>query len=290
MSRGAQLSLKQKIRSVTSTMHMTRAMEMVATARLQHLRKNLKNFYEYEREFSYLFEKIVSSIEDLSDVSDLISNGPISHVLLVVIAGDMGLCGAYNDNVIFESYRVADGLGKDFAGFYVIGSKAKSRMIFDGKQIFHSMAEMYSRPSYDDAQSFANELIKLYRNKNIIDSIEIIHGYSKNSLVQGVKREPFLPVKIDKHSKTSMYDYEPEASELLEIIMPQYFGARMYRIFLESRISEHNARQNAMRNATDNAKKLIEDLTLKYNKERQNYITQEVVEVTNGSEFLKGEN
>ncbi|MCL4407365.1 MAG: ATP synthase F1 subunit gamma [Thermotogae bacterium] len=263
-------------------------MEMVATARLQLFKKNLKNFYEYEKEFSSTFERISSSIEDIDEVKNFIWQETPSNVMIVVIAGDMGLCGSYNDDIVNASYDREKTLGKAFNSFYVIGSKVNKRMGFDGKKIRNSIIDMYSKPFYDDAQSLSNELIRIY-GKGEIDCIEIIHGYSKSSLIQSVKDEIFLPIKIDKKSQNISYDFEPSAEEMLKVIMPQYFGSKMYRILLESRISEQNARQNAMRNATENAKKLMDDFSLKYNKMRQFYITQEVIEITNSSESLKGE-
>ncbi len=288
MGRGIQLEIKRKIASVKSTMHMTRAMEMVATARLQLLKKNLRNFYEYEKALSSAFEKISSSIEDLDEVKNLIWRKVPSNAMIVVITGDMGLCGSYNDDIIEAAYDREKALGKTFDSFYVIGSKANKRMKFDGKKIRNSITNMYSKPFYDDAQSLSNELLRVYREGQI-DCIEIIHGYPKSSLIQSITDEIFLPIKIDKKSQNASYDFEPSAEEMFEIIMPQYFGSKMYRILLESKISEQNARQNAMRNATENAKKLIDDLSLKYNKMRQFYITQEVIEITNSSEGLKGE-
>ncbi|BBJ27842.1 ATP synthase F1 subunit gamma [Athalassotoga saccharophila] len=288
MGRGMQLEIKRKISSVKSTMHMTRAMEMVATARLQFLRKNLKNFYEYERTLSSVFERVTGSIEDLDEVKDLIWKEP-SKVMLVVITGDMGLCGTYNDEVIQKAYEREISLGKKFDSFYVIGSKAFRRMKYDGKRIKRSVLESYSRPFYDDAQSLSNELLRIYQ-KGEVDCVEIIHGYPKNSLIQEVKDEIFIPIKIEKKDHEKFYDFEPRPEEIFRMLVPQYFGSKIYRILLESRISEQNARQNAMRNATENAKKLIDDLTLQYNKIRQFYITQEVIEITNSAEVLKGEN
>lgn len=284
MGRGTEQLIKRKIKSVRSTMHITRAMEMVATAKLSKLRRMVKNFYEYEHEFSSLFERVLSAVEEFT--SDLIYKEEPKHVLLVVISGDMGLCGSYNNDVIEQGYKSAEKLGNKFAGFYAVGSRVKAKMTFDKKPVEYSLYNVYSTPSYDDAQSFANELVKIYLEKEV-DSIKIVHGYPKNSLVQMVKTEDFLPIKPIRGNRSYVYDYEPAPEELLEAILPQYLGTKMYRIMLESRIAEQNARQNAMRNATENAKDLVKDLTLKYNKARQAYITQEIIEVTNGSEALK---
>ncbi len=284
MGRGTEQFIKKKIKSVRSTMHITNAMEMVATAKLNKLKRMVKNFYDYEHEFSNLFERVLSAVEGFT--SDLIYKEEPKHVILVVISGDMGLCGSYNNDVIDQGYKSAEKLGDKFAGFYAVGTRVKARMAFDKKRVRYSKYNIYSMPSYDDAQSFANELAKIYLEKNV-DSIKIVHGYPKNSLIQMVKVEDFLPIKPIKRSENSVYDYEPEPEELLKAILPQYLGTKMYRIMLESRVAEQNARQNAMRNATENAKDLVKDLTLRYNKARQAYITQEIIEVTNGSEALK---
>ncbi len=287
MGRGTEQLIKKKIKSVSSTMHITRAMEMVATAKLNKLQRMVKNFYDYEKNFSDVFARVVGAASDFN--SPLIYKKEPKKTLLVVFTGDMGLCGSYNNDVIDYSYKFADKLGEKFAGFYVIGSRAKSRMSFDKRKIRYSVVNAYGTPSYDDAQSFANELVDIYLSKEDVDSIKIVQGYSKNPLVQLVKVEDFLPIKPIKNSNnsTSVYDYEPQPSELLNEILPQYLGTRMFRIMLEARVAEQNARQNAMRNATENAKELVKDLTLKYNKARQAYITQEIIEVTNGSEALK---
>ncbi len=285
MGRGTEQLIKKKIRSVTSTMHITRAMEMVATAKLQQLQRMVRNFYDYEREFSEIFTRVISSAEGFS--SDLVYKEKPSNTLIVIVAGDMGLSGSYNGDVIVEGYRRANELGESFAGFYAVGSKVRSRMAFDGMKIRASITGMYDRPSYDDSQSLANEFIKLFREEEI-DSVEIVHGYSKSALVQRVKNDLFLPVMpVEGFENKIVYDYEPEPEELLNAILPQYLATKMYRMLLESRVSEQQARQNAMRNATKNAKDLIEDLTLGYNKARQASITQEIIEVTNGSEALK---
>ena len=287
MGRGTEQLIKKKIKSVSSTMHITRAMEMVATAKLNKFQRIVKNFYDYEKHFSELFEKIVAAAEDFT--SPLLYKEEPKKVLVVVLTGDMGLCGAYNNDVIDFSYKVADELGEKFAGFYAIGARAKSRMKFDKKKVLYSVTNSYVTPSYEDAQSFANELVNIFSEGRKIDGIKIVEGYPKNPLIQLVRVEDFLPIRPFNVSKKvkAVYDYEPEPSELLNAILPQYLGTKMFRIMLEARIAEQNARQNAMRNATENAKELVKDLTLKYNKARQAYITQEIIEVTNGSEALK---
>ncbi|WP_036221453.1 ATP synthase F1 subunit gamma [Mesoaciditoga lauensis] len=287
MGRGTEQLIKKKIKSVSSTMHITRAMEMVATAKLNKLQRMVKNFYDYEKNFSDIFARVVGATTDFN--SPLLYKEEPKKTLVVVFSGDMGLCGAYNNDVIDFSYKIAEDLKEKFAGFYVVGARAKSRMAFDKKKVRYSITNVYGTPSYDDAQSFANELANIYLNEEDVDSIKIVQGYPKNPLIQLVKVEDFLPIKPVKASNNvnSVYDYEPEPTELLNAILPQYMGIKMFRIMIEARIAEQNARQNAMRNATENAKELVKDLTLKYNKARQAYITQEIIEVTNGSEALK---
>ncbi len=287
MGRGTEQLIKKKIRSVTSTMHITKAMEMVATAKLNKLQRIVKNFYDYEKHFSELFENVVAAADDFT--SPLLFKEEPKNVLVVVLTGDMGLCGAYNNDVIDFAYKTEDELRERFAGFYAVGARAKSRMAFDKKKVLYSITNSYVTPSYENAQSFANELVNIYMENKNVDGIKIVEGYPKNALIQRVRAEDFLPIKPFKVSKKvrAVYDYEPVPSELLSAILPQYLGTKMFRIMLESRIAEQNARQNAMRNATENAKELVKDLTLKYNKARQAYITQEIIEVTNGSEALK---
>ena len=284
MGRGTEQLIKSKIRSISSTMHITRAMEMVATAKLNKLQRMVKNFYDYEHAFSELFSRVISTTEEFT--SGLIYKKEPKRTLVVVLAGDMGLCGSYNNDVIDVGYKVAHDLDEKFAGFYPVGARVKSRMLFDEKNVNRSLINVYSTPSYSDVQSFANELTNIYV-KEEVDSVKIVHGYPKNPLIQLVKVEEFLPIKPVKIKENAIYDYEPKAEELLKAILPQYLGTKMYRIMLESRVAEQSSRQNAMRNATENAKELVKDLTLKYNKARQTYITQEIIEVTNGSEALK---
>jgi len=226
----------------------------------------------------------------------------VSNVGLLLIAGDRGLAGAFNSNIVRRG--VAAGREHDSAGrkpvYFASGRRPASSLSFRGLEPAASFTGFTDRPSYADARRIAERLIAAYVDEEV-DQVEIFYNGYISPLSQVIRRETLLPLQqatvLDEDSdeddtdrgedrQRALVDYEPEPEEILKRLVPDYVEISIYRALLESTASEHGARMTAMRNASDNASTLIDDLTLQMNRARQAEITQEIMEVVAGAEGL----
>lgn len=278
MSRGKLRILKQRRASTQSTMKITKAMEMVAAAKANKTVKEIVALKDY----AYYAEKIMKKI---APVKDNIYTSNKEGTLIVVITPDMGLCGAFP----MEITKVANGLAnktKDFIGFYNIGVKGEIELKQTGDLLL-SRTKLYEVPKQEDAEYILDDILDIVENKNI-GRVKVVYGAFKNVLIQKPEVIDLLPINFEG-STDPRFEYEPDSKELFEEAAYLYLLSKMYLIIYENKISELYARKNAMRNATDNAKNLIEKLTLAYNKARQASITQELIEIVNGAQALQEE-
>ncbi|KLO23194.1 ATP synthase F1 subunit gamma [Marinitoga sp. 1197] len=278
MSRGKLRVLKQRRASTQSTMKITKAMEMVAAAKANKVVKEISSLKDY----AHYSEKIMKKI---APVEDSIYTSKKEGTLIVVITPDMGLCGAFP----MELTKAANDLANktdDFIGFYNIGSKGEIELKQTGNLLL-SRTKLYDVPKQEDAEYILDDIIDIIEDKNI-GKVKVVYGAFKNALIQKPEVVELLPVNFEG-SMDPRFEYEPDSKELFEEAAYLYLLSKMYLIIYENKISELYARKNAMRNATDNAKNLIEKLTLAYNKARQASITQELIEIVNGAQALQEE-
>jgi len=278
MSRGKLRILKQRRASTQSTMKITKAMEMVAAAKANKTVKEITALKDY----AYYAEKIMKKI---APVKDSIYTSNKEGTLIVVITPDMGLCGAFP----MEITKVANGLAnktEDFIGFYNIGVKGEIELKQTGNLLL-SRTKLYEVPKQEDAEYILDDILDIIENKDI-GRVKVVYGAFKNVLVQKPEVTDLLPINFEG-STDPRFEYEPDSKELFEEAAYLYLLSKMYLIIYENKISELYARKNAMHNATDNAKNLIEKLTLAYNKARQASITQELIEIVNGAQALQEE-
>ncbi|WGS64109.1 ATP synthase F1 subunit gamma [Marinitoga aeolica] len=278
MSRGKLRILKQRRASTQSTMKITKAMEMVAAAKANKIVKEITALKDY----AHYAEKIIKKI---SPVEDSIYTSNNKGTLIVVITPDMGLCGAFP----IELSKMAIDLSnktKDFVGFYNIGSKGEIELKQTGNLLL-SRTKLYDVPKQEDAEYILDDIIDIIESKNI-GKVKVVYGAFKNALVQKPEVVDLLPISFEG-AMDPRVEYEPDSKELFEEAAYLYLLSKMYLIIYENKISELYARKNAMHNATDNAKNLIEKLTLAYNKARQASITQELIEIVNGAQALQEE-
>ncbi|KLO24503.1 MULTISPECIES: ATP synthase F1 subunit gamma [unclassified Marinitoga] len=278
MSRGKLRILKQRRASTQSTMKITKAMEMVAAAKANKVVKEISSLKDY----AHYSEKIMKKI---APVEDSIYTSKKEGTLIVVITPDMGLCGAFP----MELTKVANDLANktdDFIGFYNIGSKGEIELKQTGNLLL-SRTKLYDVPKQEDAEYILDDIIDIIEDKNI-GKVKVVYGAFKNALIQKPEVVELLPINFEG-SMDPRFEYEPDSKELFEEAAYLYLLSKMYLIIYENKISELYARKNAMRNATDNAKNLIEKLTLAYNKARQASITQELIEIVNGAQALQEE-
>jgi len=287
LSRGKLQTVKRRISSTISTMHITRAMEMVARAKVQKTEKIWANYRRFSQKYLNVFYKIISWGE-ISNPILKVDEQPLKKTAILLISSDMGLCGSYSSEVIRMAEIEAHKLGERFKGYFVVGLKASNYFKYQGIKMLRFWEKLYDIPNYDISQLIVDEILDHF-DKGEIDSLKIVYTKKVSTLAQVPKIVDFIPISVEKGEVTSEkeYEFEPEPQELFKRFIPEFLSARLLDYLMEAKVSELYARQNSMKNATENAEDIIENLTLQYNKLRQASITQEIIEIVNGSEALK---
>lgn len=278
--------IKRRIRSVSNTKQITKAMELVSSAKLRRAREKLEKTRPY-------FNTILRSIQDI-----LASSSGINHPFLVrreikksayiVITADRGLAGAYNNNVIREAVdNIKD---KDNAVIITVGSKGRdffNRRGYDVKGEFLNISE---KPSFSDAKNIGKLVVELFKDGEV-DEVNLVYTHFNSTISYEPKLLKLLPAEgieaEEKNKKATLIEYEPSPESVLDYLIPKYIESAIYGALIESSASEQAARRVAMENATDNAEEMIEDLKLSFNRARQASITQEISEIVGGAEALK---
>ncbi len=289
--------VRTRIASVSSTQQITSAMKMVSAAKFRRAQNAIIGMRPYADQLS----EIVDDIDTGGDVlTPYHAVRPLRSVLLVVITSNKGLCGAFNSNVIKQANARIDHYRQQLPAdgtLHVMSiGKKSSEMLGRRKDItLSAYDDLLDGTTFDCVAELADSVMKQFEDKKI-DLVEIVYNRFKNSLVQILSTEQWLPVvpkdskdsNALKDSKTNDYIYEPSKEEIVRSMVPLTLRSNFYRMILDSLASEHGARMNAMQKATDNATELLKDLRLTYNKARQAAITNEIIEIVSGSEALKG--
>jgi F-type H+-transporting ATPase subunit gamma len=302
--------VKNRIASVKNVGKITRAMEMVAAARLRRAEQRIENLRPYARHLRQMTRNVAEAAgTEARNVAVLQEHDEVRAVGILLVTGDRGLAGSFNSQIIREGLRLARefrGDGKDVS-FSVVGRRGASSMSFRGEELRGEYTGFTDRPAFADARHIAEELIAGYVDEEI-DRVELIYNRYVSPLTQYVRRQTLLPIQqaevfgegveeltpegpdldeelAEAHRK-ALWVYEPEPEELLAELIPEYAQLSVFRALLESTASEHGARMTAMRNAAENAQDMIGDLTLEMNRVRQAEITQEILEVVSGAEAL----
>lgn len=284
--------IKLRIKGVKSTQQITKAMKMVAAAKLRRATEAILNARPYSKRISTLLSHLVT--EDDRNSNPLFSEREVKNVAIVVVTADRGLCGAFNTNIIKEASRFIEEdvkrTGKDYK-LYCLGKKGSDYFGKRNYNIGKSFPGLFSHLNYATAQNLVDELIKNYLDGSI-DKVILIFNEFKSIIQQKIVVEQFLPIaapESDKFEKleSSNYIYEPDQKSIFNYLVPKHLKAQMWRVLLESNASEFAARMTAMDNATTNAKELIRTLSLTYNSKRQAAITTEILEIVSGANALK---
>lgn len=277
--------IKTRIQSVKSTQKITSAMKMVSSAKLRKAEKTIENFYPYEEQLNKLLTNFLSDEEDI--ISSLTVTRDVNRVAIVVFSSNSSLCGSFNSNVnkllnqVLSTYKFLD---KEDIIIYPVGKKVSQACAKLGFQPAGNYEEMAHKPTYEEAVELGNELIRQFDEKTI-DRVEIIYHHFKNKGSQILKNETFLPIQLKKHSKGEQkldYIVEPSREVIMNELIPKVLRLRLYTALLDSNASEHAARTMAMQTATDNATDLLQELSLLYNKSRQQAITNELLDIMGG--------
>ncbi len=285
-------SIRRRIVSVKNTQKITKAMKLVAAARLRKAQQRAQDLRPYARKVSEVLSNVAAALGDMGDnTPPLLREREVKSSLLLVLTSDRGLAGAYNANVQRAADRrireVQDEIGP--TGQVVlatIGKKGRDYLRRRGLEITHDFSGAYEGGATRAAE-IARQLIDEF-NEGRIDRVEVIYTEFKSAMSQKVTIEQLMPVQPAEGADSGEFIYEPDRTALLERLLPMYVETMLYRAMLESVASEHGARMTAMDSATKNAKEMIASLTLQYNRARQAAITKELMEIIGGAEALKG--
>jgi F-type H+-transporting ATPase subunit gamma len=300
-----QRDVKDRIGSVKNIQKITRAMEMVAAARLRKAEQRIEALRPYADAIRRMTRQAAEDAGDLPRLPILEEHENVSAVGVLLVTGDRGLAGAFNSSIVragTSSGRQHERDGRRVV-YFASGRKGASSINFRGLELGDSFTGFTDRPAYADARRIAERLIAAYVDGDV-DQVDIFYNRYYSAMTQEVTQETLLPLQRatllegdedeepddgeeDQH-KRALVEYEPDPEQILGRLVPDYVEISIYRALLESTASEHGARMTAMRNASDNAKTLIDDLTLEMNRARQAEITQEIMEVVAGAEGLAG--
>jgi len=276
------LDIRRRIRSVKSTQQITRAMKMVAAARLRRAQDGIFNARPYANQMLALLERLAARTEQRAH--PLLAVRPVERILLVLITADRGLCGAFNANLIRAAQKYLGEHGDKEVSIMAIGRKGRDAF---RKQPYTMVAEhinLFGHLQFSQAQQIAKEIIDLYTEQKV-DAVDFLYNEFKSILTQRVRVERYLPVKpLEPSAGEALieYIYEQPPAQIFNTLLPRYVETEVYRALLESQAAELAAKMTAMDAATNNASELIDSLTLHLNRVRQAAITREIIEVVSG--------
>lgn len=281
---------RTRISSVKNTRQVTSAMKMVSSAKLRKAQNILNTFLPFTIKQQELLSNLVRGVEKES-LGEYFKETSVEKVLLIVVAGNRGLAGAFNSNVIKEAEQLISDykLEGKAVDLLTIGKKAYQILCKGHNVILHS-EDSYGEDTYPKVAKIANNVIDRFLN-NEYQKVEFIYNHAVSAGSQRVMRESFLPISTSQGNGGNVdveidYIYEPNKNEIMEVLIPQILRAQFYKVILDSETAEHAARMIAMNKATDNAGELLKELNLQYNKARQSAITNEILEIVSGAEAL----
>lgn len=280
--------IKRRIKSVKSTEHITNAMKLVSAAKLRRAKAIFEKTNQY---FGFVTESIEEIFNSNAEVplDYLEGNREVNTSCYIVVTSSRGLCGSFNANVIKEASNLI-ACDPEEPVIVAVGTKGRDFFLKKGYRI----EEAYMRPpeniAFIETHEISKPIIEMYNNKEI-DEVVLVYTSFVSSMEQKVKTVTLLPFAIEKNplvpKLAKQVEYEPSVEEVFNYLVPKYVEIMIYRAIVESATCEHAARRMAMDSATDNAREMIADLTLNFNRARQSAITQEISEIVGGSEALK---
>ncbi len=286
--------VRNRIVSVGSTMQITSAMKMVSAAKLKRAQDAITQMRPYANKLQEILQNVSSSLDNSENM--YARAGAPKHILLVVISSNRGLAGGFNANVIKKAWSL---IKNEYAGQSVsvitIGKKAndafkRTDYNIHGTDLPHGLNEVFDKLTYDTVAPIAEKIMGTFVNKQF-DKIVLVYNQFKNAAVQIVQAEQLLPVVATTtpgSTNTTDYIFEPSKEFIVSDLIPRSLKTQFYKALLDSHASEHGARMTAMHKATDNAKDMLRDLKISYNKARQTAITTEILEIVAGAEALNG--
>jgi len=281
--------IRRRIRSVESTQKITRAMKLVAAAKLRRAQERILSARPYAVKMAELLSSLVRRAE--SEAHPLLVRRPAARKRLVIVTADKGLCGAFNSNILRASLGFLREQGEASVTLVVVGKKARDFYRRRPYEIKSEMLGFFDRLAYEHAQELAGGLMQEYLAGEV-DEVHLMYNEFRSVAVQRVKREQLLPIEPASAAEGQGdaggdYIYEPSPEAILAALLPRHVTTQVYRALMESVAGEYGARMTAMEAATKNAKEMIGVLTIQYNKARQERITKELLDIVGGAEALR---
>jgi F-type H+-transporting ATPase subunit gamma len=285
--------LKKRIKSVKSTQKITKAMKMVAAAKLRKAQENAEKGRPYSQKMQNIILNLTNSINDPQNAPKLlVGNGQDKTYLCLVLTADRGLCGGFNSNICKlakTNFKKILSDGKELK-IITVGSKGLDQIKRKyGKYVIKKFSFKDKKHiSFAEAEIIGNEIINLFNN-NEFDKCILFYNNFKNVITQIPQAQQIIPAEkltSDKNKETTPYEFEPDEDEILEDLLPKNISTQVFKAFLENAASEQGSRMTAMDNATRNAGDLVDKLTINYNRSRQASITKELIEIISGAESL----
>jgi len=279
--------IKTRINSTKKTSQITKAMEMVSASKLNRAETSAKSFVPYMEKIQEVVANIALGSTDVSH--PMLEKRPVKKTGYVVITSDRGLAGAFNSNVLRAVYQTIQERHRSTDEYAVIAIGKVGRDFFKkrGMPVVEEIVGLGDDISFSDIKEIASNTVKLFEDGKV-DEIYMFYNHYVSAIQQEVTEKKLLPLSdIATNKKMTSYEFEPSQEDILAVLLPQYAESLIYGALLDSKASEHAARMTAMKNATDNAKELINTLTLSYNRARQAAITQEITEIVGGASALE---
>ena len=286
--------LKKRISSVKSTQKITKAMKMVAAAKLRRAQESAEKGRPFSEKMNNIILNLSNSITDKENASKfLIGTGKKNVHLCVVITADRGLCGGFNTNICRKAKMYFEKILKEgkTLKIFTVGSKGHDQLkrVYGSYIVEKMNFKGYKKISFKEAEEIGKKIITLF-NENQFDVCKIFYNKFKNVITQIPQAQQIIPVEStkteDAKKSENFYEFEPEENEILNDLLPRNISTQIFKAFLENAASEQGSRMTAMDSATRNAGELVDKLTITYNRSRQAAITKELIEIISGAESL----
>ena len=276
--------IRDRIKSVKSIQKVTKAMKMVAAAKMRRAQERMEESRPYSNSLAEVIQHLLPDID--RDALPLLDVRDVKRKAYVVVSADRGLAGAFNTNLFKVAQKEIDSFGKENVDLFCIGKKARDHFKRREYNIINSHVDFWADMKFNSAITIGRSIIDHFTTGKV-DEIHVVYNYFINVGQQEVKSEVLLPlIYEEKNGVTHDRLYEPSKKELVSSLIPRHLNVQMWKYLLESYASEQAARMLSMENATTNAQDMIKDLTLEFNKARQAAITTEMLEIVSGAEAL----
>jgi F-type H+-transporting ATPase subunit gamma len=278
-------SLQERIKSVSSIQQVTKAMKMVAAAKVKKAQDKMEISRPYSKNTQDMICRILPQVSNDNIV--LVGKRKVSKTALIIITSDRGFAGSFNSSVIRLAEKEIEKLGKDKVQLFCLGKKSSEYFSKRNYNVVQSFYDFWKDMTFDTASDIAETFIAAFKNHEV-DEVNVIYNRFKTLASQDLMMEKVLPIDFteDYNPKDYNYDYEPNKESIVKSLLPKHLKVQMWQQMLESYSSEEAARMIAMDNATENAKEIIKELKLEFNKARQAAITTEMLEIVGGAEAL----